>query len=51
MPLTKGHVLVVTRDHYEKLGDLNVETGREVCLLPSFLFFYLYRITKHLLTM
>ncbi|RJE24194.1 HIT domain protein [Aspergillus sclerotialis] len=30
MPLTKGHVLVVTRDHYEKLGDLNVETGREV---------------------
>ena len=51
MPLTKGHLLVITRDHYEKLGDLNVETGREVCLLPSFLFFYLYRITKHLLTM
>ncbi|EAW10643.1 HIT family protein [Aspergillus clavatus NRRL 1] len=29
MPLTRGHVLVVTRDHYEKLGDMGVEVSRE----------------------
>lgn len=43
MPLTRGHVLVVTRDHYEKLGDMGVEVSREVSLvflssaLPPFL--------------
>jgi diadenosine tetraphosphate (Ap4A) HIT family hydrolase len=30
MPLTKGHVLVVTRGHWEKLGDLTVRVGQEV---------------------
>jgi diadenosine tetraphosphate (Ap4A) HIT family hydrolase len=30
MPLTRGHVLVVTRDHYEKLKDMDVEVSREV---------------------
>ncbi|KAL5365648.1 hypothetical protein BJX96DRAFT_15057 [Aspergillus floccosus] len=32
MPLTRGHVLVVTRDHYEKLGDMDVRASREVSL-------------------
>ncbi|KAI9932933.1 Histidine triad nucleotide-binding protein 2, mitochondrial [Aspergillus wentii] len=30
MPLTKGHVLVITRDHYEKVGEVGVGVGREV---------------------
>ncbi|KAF9887813.1 Histidine triad nucleotide-binding protein 2, mitochondrial [Aspergillus nanangensis] len=30
MPLTRGHVLVVTRDHYEKLGDMDVRASREI---------------------
>lgn len=30
MPLTKGHVLVVTRDHYKTLWDLDVKIGMEV---------------------
>lgn len=30
MPLTKGHVLLVTRGHWEKLGDVGVEVGKEV---------------------
>ncbi|RHZ68549.1 uncharacterized protein CDV56_109663 [Aspergillus thermomutatus] len=29
MPLTRGHVLVVTRDHYEKLKDMGVEVSRQ----------------------
>jgi diadenosine tetraphosphate (Ap4A) HIT family hydrolase len=37
MPLSKGHILVVTREHYEKVGELGVRIGEEVCL-PSFLF-------------
>lgn len=35
MPLTKGHVLLVTRDHYEKLGDLDVAVAKEVCFFFS----------------
>ncbi|KAF4272933.1 hypothetical protein CNMCM8812_008219 [Aspergillus fumigatus] len=30
MPLTRGHVLVVTRDHHEKLKDMDVEVSREI---------------------
>jgi diadenosine tetraphosphate (Ap4A) HIT family hydrolase len=33
MPLTRGHVLVAPRRHYEMLGDLGVEAGQEVCIL------------------
>lgn len=32
MPLTRGHVLVAPRRHYEMLGDLGVEAGQEVCI-------------------
>lgn len=32
MPLTRGHVLVVTRDHHEKLKDMDVEVSREVSI-------------------
>lgn len=31
MPLTKGHVLVAPRRHFEMLGDMDVQTGQEVC--------------------
>ncbi|PYH99119.1 HIT domain protein [Aspergillus ellipticus CBS 707.79] len=30
MPLTRGHVLVAPRGHFEKLGDMGVGGGREV---------------------
>ncbi|KAG2419431.1 hypothetical protein HFD88_004227 [Aspergillus terreus] len=30
MPLTRGHVLVATRDHYEKLGDMDIRASREI---------------------
>ena len=30
MPLTKGHVLVAPRRHFEMLGDMDVQTGQEV---------------------
>ncbi|CAK96165.1 uncharacterized protein An01g07410, partial [Aspergillus niger] len=30
MPLTKGHVLVATREHCERLGDVRVGVGREI---------------------
>ncbi|PGH27407.1 hypothetical protein AJ80_00885 [Polytolypa hystricis UAMH7299] len=30
MPLTRGHVLVVPRDHYEKIGDVGVRIGAEL---------------------
>lgn len=30
MPLSKGHLLVVTREHYEKVGELGVRIGEEV---------------------
>jgi diadenosine tetraphosphate (Ap4A) HIT family hydrolase len=33
MPLTRGHVLVAPRRHYEMLGDMGVEAGQEVCTL------------------
>lgn len=32
MPLTRGHVLVAPRRHYDMLGDLGVNAGQEVCL-------------------
>jgi diadenosine tetraphosphate (Ap4A) HIT family hydrolase len=31
MPLTNGHVLIAPRRHYEKLGDMGVAAGQEVC--------------------
>jgi diadenosine tetraphosphate (Ap4A) HIT family hydrolase len=31
MPLTRGHVLVAPRHHYQMLGDLGVLAGQEVC--------------------
>lgn len=44
MPLTRGHVLVVPRNHHEKLAEVGVRVSREVCNLhhrfpqpPSFL--------------
>ncbi|EDN03614.1 HIT domain-containing protein [Histoplasma capsulatum] len=30
MPLTRGHVLVISRDHHEKLGNVGVEVGKEL---------------------
>ncbi|PYI24056.1 HIT-like protein, partial [Aspergillus violaceofuscus CBS 115571] len=30
MPLTRGHLLLVTREHYEKLGDVPVGVSREI---------------------
>lgn len=30
MPLTRGHVLVAPRRHYEMLADMGVEAGQEV---------------------
>ncbi|EEQ90449.1 hypothetical protein RJZ56_003937 [Blastomyces dermatitidis] len=30
MPLTRGHVLVIARGHYEKLGNVGVEVGKEL---------------------
>ncbi|PGH18552.1 hypothetical protein AJ79_00331 [Helicocarpus griseus UAMH5409] len=30
MPLTRGHVLVISRGHYEKLADVGIEVGREL---------------------
>ena len=30
MPLTRGHVLVTPRRHYEMLGDVSVQIGQEV---------------------
>ncbi|KAF7592762.1 hypothetical protein BBP40_012520 [Aspergillus hancockii] len=30
MPLTRGHVLVIPRAHYEKLGDVDVRASREI---------------------
>ncbi|OJZ92351.1 hypothetical protein ASPFODRAFT_28122 [Aspergillus luchuensis CBS 106.47] len=31
MPLTRGHVLVATREHCERLGDVGVAVGKELC--------------------
>jgi len=33
MPLTRGHVLLASRRHYEMLGDMGVEAGQEVYIL------------------
>ncbi|KAE8133011.1 HIT-like domain-containing protein [Aspergillus pseudotamarii] len=30
MPLTRGHVLVIPRTHYEKIGDVDVQVSREL---------------------
>ncbi|OAX78482.1 hypothetical protein ACJ72_07211 [Emergomyces africanus] len=30
MPLTRGHLLVIARGHYEKLGNVGVEVGKEL---------------------
>ncbi|OJJ97820.1 hypothetical protein ASPACDRAFT_1857841 [Aspergillus aculeatus ATCC 16872] len=30
MPLTRGHLLLITREHYEKLGDVGVGVSREI---------------------
>ena len=32
MPLTRGHVLVITREHHETLGGVGVDIGREVSI-------------------
>ncbi|GMF73773.1 unnamed protein product [Aspergillus oryzae] len=34
MPLTRGHVLVIPRAHYEKLGDVDIKVSREVRIDP-----------------
>jgi hypothetical protein len=31
MPLTRGHLLVTSRGHYERLGQVGIEVGSEVC--------------------
>ena len=36
MPLTRGHVLVTSRDHHERLSGLGVKDGEEVCLSFSY---------------
>lgn len=33
MPLTRGHVLVVTRGHWEDLGKVGVGVGMEVRII------------------
>jgi Diadenosine tetraphosphate (Ap4A) hydrolase and other HIT family hydrolases len=33
MPLTRGHLLLITREHCEKLGEVGVRVAQEVCLL------------------
>lgn len=38
MPLTRGHVLVVTREHYETLGGVVVDIGREVSVTTSYFY-------------
>lgn len=30
MPLSKGHILLTTRNHWEKVGDVGVRVGEEV---------------------
>ncbi|OJD11344.1 hypothetical protein AJ78_07867 [Emergomyces pasteurianus Ep9510] len=30
MPLTRGHLLVIARGHYEKLGNVGIEVGKEL---------------------
>lgn len=42
MPLSKGHILVTTREHYEKVGELGVRIGEEVCLSLPLLFIESY---------
>lgn len=46
MPLSKGHILVTTREHYEKVGELGVRIGEEVCFLSPFFYFRLHRLTE-----
>lgn len=41
MPLTRGHVLVTTREHCGTVGDVGVTTGREVCILVFHIIFVL----------
>lgn len=36
MPLTNGHVLIAPRQHHEKLGDMGVAAGQEVCSVVFF---------------
>lgn len=43
MPLTRGHVLVVTREHYETLGGVGVDVGREVSITISYFYSMQYR--------
>ena len=43
MPLTRGHVLVISRGHYERLGQVGVGVGREVCL-SLFIVDYIFQI-------
>lgn len=38
MPLTNGHVLVAPRNHYEKLSDMGVAAGQEVCAIRSLVY-------------
>lgn len=35
MPLTRGHVLVAPRKHYNTVGDMGVQAGQEVCSCVS----------------
>ncbi|RAL17236.1 HIT-like protein [Aspergillus homomorphus CBS 101889] len=37
MPLTRGHILLATREHYEKLGDVKVGVSREVSSIGQWL--------------
>lgn len=30
MPLSRGHILLTTRNHWEKVGDVGVRVGEEV---------------------
>lgn len=46
MPLTRGHVLVTTREHCGTVGGVGVTTGREVCILVFHLIFVLFTPEK-----
>lgn len=39
MPLSRGHILLTTRNHWEKVGDVGVRVGEEVSPLYDYLLF------------
>jgi hypothetical protein len=44
MPLSRGHILLTTRNHWEKVGDVGVRVGEEVSFF--FIFFLGFDVQK-----